>query len=462
MDHFHIRRNRKRYPVHKRNLALYIIEIKERYNIILTLSNIIILSLRNRLLNDIPALIDSVILLEDLIDEIDDNGDNIDELEEMNEYLEVTHELLQALVGRLSFLSIVVDNGTDPIAIPTTILSEMSDQKCTEKFRFNRVAIDKLIGHYDEGLNRFDGLLKLPRKFVMGDRSVFRGDVAFLYYVQRQVEWERLVNKSEEQLGKEYSSISRMYNTVATWLYDTWSWRVIDNRQFEEFWVPRFEGSNAKFRARYQNLHGNPVPERYENVAFVYDTSFYQICVPTDPDIEHVTYSHYEKQNGIKIGAAVSFCGMAMLLSHIFGARHNDNFLLREQRLNRSLQIAQLLQLLQYIGYMDKAFFDKSHMKASYNARAWDMEDWMHVMNTNMKKACLASVEWKFLRINNFFGLIKDKRRLKLQQSPIEKYIVNAYFLDNLLIICQGCNTHQSFNLDSPSLEEYLTYEYVN
>ena len=108
MDHFNIRRNRKRYPVHKRNLGVYIIEIRER----------------NRLLVDIPALIDSIILLEDLIDEIDDNGDNIDELEEMNEYLEVTHELLQALVGRLSFLSIVVDNGTDPIAIPIYGLKE--------------------------------------------------------------------------------------------------------------------------------------------------------------------------------------------------------------------------------------------------------------------------------------------------------------------------------------------------
>ena len=109
---------------------------------------------------------------------------------------------------------------------------------------------------------------------------------------------------------------------------------------------------------------------------------------------------------------------------------------------------------------MDKAYFDKSHIKASYNNRSWNMQEWMHVMNTNMKRACLASVEWKFERINNFFGAIKDKRRLKLLESPIEQYITNAFFLDNLLVMVQGCNANQSFNLDSPSLEEYLTYHY--
>jgi hypothetical protein len=100
-------------------------------------------------------------------------------------------------------------------------------------------------------------------------------------------------------------------------------------------------------------------------------------------------------------------------------------------------------------------------MLASYNARSWNMEPWMHVTNTTMKRSCLASVEWKFQRIDNFFGSITNKKRMKLLESPVEKFIVNAFFLDNLLISEQGCNTNQSFDYDSPSLQEYLSFRYL-
>ena len=124
--------------------------------------------------------------------------------------------------------------------------------------------------------------------------------------------------------------------------------------------------------------------------------------------MEHITYSDYEGANGVKAASSTSFCGSTMKLDGIVGARHNDNYPLRESMLNQSLQVAQANQALQYIGYMDKAYFDKTYMKASYNARSWNMQPWMHVINTNMKRACLASVEWKFQRVNNFLRIRED------------------------------------------------------
>ena len=176
--------------------------------------------------------------------------------------------------------------------------------------------------------------------------------------------------------------------------------------------------------------------------------------------MERLTYSRYEGKNGVKISSATSFCGCTMKFDGVVGARHNDSFLLRESHLNDSLQAAQIGQVSQYEFYMDKAYFDKSHMKASYNARSWNMQPWMYVTNTNMKRACLASVEWKFQRVSSFFGAVKDKRRLKLLESPVEKYITNAFFLDNLLVITQGCSASSSFDFDCPTIEEYLLFHY--
>ena len=89
--------------------------------------------------------------------------------------------------------------------------------------------LDKLIGNYNPVTERFDGLLKIPRKIQgYGNRSMFPGDVAFLYYVSRNVKWDRL-NESEESTGKEYSTNSRIYNGFSNWLYDEWSWLFAPN-----------------------------------------------------------------------------------------------------------------------------------------------------------------------------------------------------------------------------------------
>jgi len=446
-DQWEIRRIRRLYPIHKRNLGVFIIQVRER----------------NKIITDIPEILNTILTLEDLIDIItdddDDNDNDNDDINFLNNMLDLLYDLLQTNVTRLMDLSIVVDRGTDIIPPPITQLNNMSDQACTEMFRFSQEKLHELIGNLDPLLGRFNGLLKLPRVFRMNNGMTAPGDIGFLLYVSRQVKWDRFTD-CEKITGREYSSNSRIYGAVSQWLYDEWSWRIKDNRQFEEFWVPKFELHNLRFRERYHRLFGTPPPARYANVAFVYDATFYQICKPVDPVMEHLTYSTYEKQNGVKVASATSFCGNTMKLDSVVGGRHNDNFLLNQGGLNTSLQIAQIIEIIQYGGYVDKAYFDKSHIKASYNNRSWNMQEWMHVMNTNMKRACLASVEWKFERINNFFGAIKDKRRLKLLESPIEQYITNAFFLDNLLVMAQGCNANQSFNLDSPSLEEYLTYHY--
>jgi hypothetical protein len=257
-DHMLIRRNRKQYPLHKRNLGVWIAEIRERNKLIIT----------------IPEIIDEVISLEDLIDDIiddnDDDDDNNNDIDDMQGLLDILYDLLQASADRFQFLAKVNDVGVDPISIPPITLDNISDQECTEKFRFTKAKLDKLIGNIDPLLDRYDGLLKIPTLFRFDNRSKVDGKIAILYYINRNVKWDRL-NDSEKVLGREYSTNSRIYRAVTDWLYDEWSWRVKDNRQFEEFWVPRFPEANRKFIARYSNMYGSPPPARYTRTAGVYD-----------------------------------------------------------------------------------------------------------------------------------------------------------------------------------------------
>jgi len=82
-----------------------------------------------------------------------------------------------------------------------------------------------------------------------------------------------------------------------------------------------------------------------------------------------------------------------------------------------------------------------------WSSRNIMMADWQEIENENMK-TLLCTVEWKHGRNNQFFGFTKDKRRLKISESPVGVHIFNTFFLDNLLICYRGANNLDYFGIE--------------
>ena len=65
-------------------------------------------------------------------------------------------------------------------------------------------------------------------------------------------------------------------------------------------------------------------------------------------------------------------------------------------------------------------------------------------------------VEWVFGDIVNFFKFLDFKKNLKIGLSPIAKMYMVCALLTNVRTCVYGSMTSSYFNLDPPTLAEYL------
>jgi hypothetical protein len=392
-------------------------------------------------------------------DDIDDNVDVFD----LEAYENLLYDYIGLLFDKLAVLTVFVDVVVPPILPRNLVLDALEGTNCTIDYRFTYSELVKLIGVLDGDF--FNGLLRLPKLIHCNNRTKVRGDTAFLYLLRKHVIFTRLVTDAQCTVGREYSQCSRIFAAASQWLYDTWRWRITDQRQFAEFWTPKLETFNLLIRRKYMDTYHIGIPLRYEDVAMLYDCHFYPTCKPTNFYLENATYNHYEKKHGIKVGSLVGAGGMCLHLSTTYLGRHNDVFVQNQSNVNEMVRDAQVGNVRQFKIYEDKAFHDKSHCRAKYNNRLYQILHWQEVVNANMD-TILTMVEWKFGRNSQYFSTFCDKKRLKIAESPILWHVTNQFFLDNLLACCRGTNNMQYLNCINtdgfPSIEEYLGFIYRN
>ena len=75
--------------------------------------------------------------------------------------------------------------------------------------------------------------------------------------------------------------------------------------------------------------------------------------------------------------------------------------------------------------------------------------------NTNMSSV-RACVEWGFSKITNIFAFLSFHKNLKVYLQPVAKYWIVAAVLTNCHTCLYGSQTGTYFDLQPPSLEEYL------
>ena len=413
--------------------------------------------------NDILQLL---VAIEEVGNLIDDDVDNAEDADDLAAFENALLDHCEVLLARLNVLTIYVDIQMPPIEPRNLTLAAINPTSCFIDYRFTHSELTRLIGVAGvNGNYNFNGLLGLPRFLTCSNRSRVSGDTAFLYLVRKHVIYSRLTTDAANTVGRDYTQCSRIFLAASKWLYDTWSWRVLDQRQFTEFWAPMLPYWNSLIRQKYLSTYQDPIPARYERVAMFYDCNFFGTCEPVDPVMENAIHSHYEKMHGVKVGCLTGAGGCCLHLSTMYGGRHNDVFIQDNSAINNIIRHSQIGQDIQYIAYEDKAFNDKSHMRAKFNNRFYPIEYWQEIINENMD-TLLCTVEWKFGRNHSYFGLNNDWRRMKLGESPIEIRITNQYLLDNLLICCRGANNLQYFDFQNfagvPTLENYLQFRYVD
>ena len=103
--------------------------------------------------------------------------------------------------------------------------------------------------------------------------------------------------------------------------------------------------------------------------------------------------------------------------------------------------------------YGDPAYPLRVHLQGPFQGAALTPQ--MEMFNASMSSVRV-SVEWLFGDILNYFKFIDFKKNLKIGLSSIGKTYVVCALLRNALTCLYGNLTSEFFELDPPSLQDYV------
>lgn len=145
------------------------------------------------------------------------------------------------------------------------------------------------------------------------------------------------------------------------------------------------------------------------------------------------------------------------LIANMFGpieGRRHDAFMLGFSGLANKLQRFQTPTGEPYVIYGDPAYGLTRNILAPFRGAQLTVDE--QLFNTQMSKVRI-SVEWGFGKICQNFAYLDFKKNLKVLLQPVGKYYLVASILANCHTCLYASQTSTYFNLDSPSLETYLS-----
>ena len=245
--------------------------------------------------------------------------------------------------------------------------------------------------------------------------------------------------------GRPVPELCMIANTVLDWVFNEHGFRLTSWNQ--PFLTPACLQEYACAIAR----QGSPLTNCF---GFI-DGTVRPICRPGEK--QRVVYNGHKRVHALKFQSVVVPNGLiANLYGPVEGARH-DAGMLKDSGLLQTLEReaynprGDVLCL-----YGDPAYPLRPHLMAPYRIGevpvfTADME----AFNSAMSSA-RASVEWLFGDISNSFKFLDFKKNLKLGLSAVGKqYIVSALFR-NILTCLYGNTTSTHFQLDPPTVQDYL------
>ena len=353
------------------------------------------------------------------------------------------------------FLQIFVDSDGDSDLEDMFLLSELERQ--AEKHHLEdirrerhhvRLNLDTLTPDQCKTLFRFEKddicvlcrALRIPDELVASNRTRCTGIEGFCILLCRLAYPNRLKDL-EEIFGRGVSELSVIVNLVLGILYDSWH-HLLYTLPAAWLTTPRLqEGSDAVLRlCPLQNVWG-----------FIDGTA---LAISRPVEGQRLFYSGHKRMHALKFQSVMSPFG---IIAHLFGpleGRRHDAAMLHESGLLR--QIEQYMQRqcgTYWVLYGDPAYPNRPQLVRPYQGAV--LTPLQAEFNRKMSSARVC-VEWGFGNIIRLWTFVDFKKNAKILLQPVAKYYAVATLLTNCYTCLYGNNIAAHFNLQPPSLSEYL------
>ena len=176
------------------------------------------------------------------------------------------------------------------------------------------------------------------------------------------------------------------------------------------------------------------------------------ICRPSVNQVEY--YSGHKRQHCVKYQSVLCPDGLIVSLSGAYPGRRHDAGILRESMLYDQLeQWATFPNGERYALYGDCAYPIRELLLCPYSNR--NLTPLQQEFNARMSPLRQA-VEWGFGKIVREFAFLDFKKNNKLMLQDVSTMYTTAAILTNCHTCLYGSQTAMYFNIEPPSLDEYL------
>lgn len=321
----------------------------------------------------------------------------------------------------------------DP-SLPPFNLHDLTDIQSWAFFRF-----------YPKDIIDMVNLLQIPDKLVIENGCTVSGIDALCILLKRFSYPCRLM-ELERFFVRPKTTISMIINTLVDLLYANHKHRLTFDAR--NSWV-----DNAHLQLYADTIHnkGAPLP----NVFGFIDGTVRPICRPTTG--QRVCYNGHKRIHSIKFQSVVIPNG---LIAHLYGpleGRRHDIVLLRESGILQELeQMGPDRENMSFALYGDPAYPVRADLLSPFPTRrkralSPDEQEFNRLMSS--VREC---VEWEFGNILRNFAFLDFRKNLKVLLSPVAKYYLVGGLLTNCHTCFYGNQTSRYFNLDPPTIQEYL------
>ena len=310
-------------------------------------------------------------------------------------------------------------------------LDAQSDASCLSMFRFTKAEI-----------RRMCRLLQLPGTTTARNRTTWTAEEGLCIVLRRLAYPCRLADLLPI-FGRWKPELSIIINTVCKQICDKWSGLVTDFTKAHFLTEERLQSYAAAVSAR------SPLTNCF---GFI-DGTVRAICRPTVG--QKSFYNGHKRHHGLKFQTVVTPDGIiAHMYGPLEGCRH-DSAMLRESGL-----FAQLNSLPAppeggvYCIYGDPAYPLRPQLLCPYKGD--QLTDAQAAFNKEMSAVRIA-VEWAYGKTIQLFAFLDFKKNLKLLLQPVGMYYYTGVLLTNCHTCLHGGEINKLFDLQPPSLEEYLS-----
>ncbi len=267
----------------------------------------------------------------------------------------------------------------------------------------------------------------------------FSGFEGFSVLLRRKIYPHRL-HDHVKFFGRSIPDLSVIFNTMLAWMWRRWGHLLTD--PWNSAW---FQNNLAQFAQVIANK-GCVIPDL---IGFV-DGTLRPTCRPIYHQQE--VFNGKDRVHGLKFQNTIVPNGM---IAHQFGpyeGRRHDAAMMRDSGLLQGLQqVAINNNPVRVFG--DKAYAIHTNLITPYKGENLTQDE----QNFNLEMSTFREpVEWSFKLTGSLFAFVNYKHNLKIYLQPVATYYGVATILTNCHTCLNGNQISQFYDMDPPSLEQYL------